>query len=72
MPRPVQWSRDLYLIRERALRSRTETWSRGDLEHLFGISRASAKSLIRPLGNVRPSERPTSSTGSPCLSSWTR
>ena len=28
MARPVKWSRDLHPIRERAARSRTETWSR--------------------------------------------
>ena len=53
MPRPVLWSRDLHSLRERAARSRTETWSRADLEHLFGVSRASAKNLIKAIGNVQ-------------------
>ncbi len=52
MPRPVKWSRDLHAIRERAERSRTETWSRSDLEHLFTISRPSAQSLIKAIGGV--------------------
>ncbi len=53
MPRPVLWSRDLHPLRERAARSRTETWSRADIEHLFGVSRASAKSLLKAIGNVQ-------------------
>ncbi len=53
MPRPVQWSRDLQPIRERAQRSRTETWSRQDIEHLFGVSRASAKNLVKAIGGIQ-------------------
>ena len=52
MPRPVKWSRDLHSIRERATRSRTETWSRQEIEQLFGISRASAQMLLRVIGGV--------------------
>ena len=44
MARPVQWARDLHLLRDRAGGARTETWSRVDIEHLFGIGRASAES----------------------------
>ncbi len=53
MPRPVLWSRDLHALRERATHSRTQTWSRGDLEHLFGVRRASAKTLLKAIGNVQ-------------------
>ena len=53
MPRPVKWSRDLHPLRERALRSRTETWSRTDIEHLFGIGRASAHSRMKAMGEVQ-------------------
>ena len=53
MPRPVKWSRDLHLIRERAERSKTETWSRQDLERLFNIGRASAQSLMKAIGLVQ-------------------
>ena len=52
MARPVKWSRDLHSIRERAARSRTETWSRTDIEELFGIGRASAQSLMKAIGQV--------------------
>lgn len=52
MARPVKWSRDLHLIRERAAHSRTETWSRTDIEALFGIGRASAQSLMKAIGQV--------------------
>lgn len=52
MARPVKWSRDLHLIRERAARSRTETWSRTDIEALFDIGRASAQSLMKAIGQV--------------------
>ena len=47
MARPVKWSRDLHLIREKTARSRTETWSRVDLEHPFGVGRATAQMLMK-------------------------
>jgi hypothetical protein len=51
--RPIKWSRDLHSIRERADRSRTETWSRQDVEQLFGIGRASAQTLMKAIGEVQ-------------------
>lgn len=54
MARPVKWSRDLHPIRERAARSRTETWSRREVEDLFGVGRASAQSLMKAIGEVQP------------------
>ena len=53
MPRPVKWSRDAHLIRERAAHSRVETWSRQDIEHLFGIGRASAQTLMKGVGEIQ-------------------
>lgn len=53
MPRPVKWSRDIYLLRERTARSRTETWSRQDIEALFGVGRASAQSLMKAIGEIQ-------------------
>ena len=53
MARPVKWSRDLYPLRERAARARTETWSRQDIEALFGVGRASAQSLMKAVGEVQ-------------------
>ena len=52
MARPVKWSRDLHPIRQKAARARTETWSRVDIEELFGIGRASAQSLMKAIGQV--------------------
>ncbi len=54
MARPVKWSRELPAIRERAARSRTETWGRRDIEHLFGVGRASAQSLMKAIGERQP------------------
>lgn len=54
MARPVKWSRDLHLLRERAARSRTETWGRREIEDLFGVGRASAQSLMKAIGQVQP------------------
>lgn len=54
MPRPVKWSRDLYSIRERAASSRTETWSRRDIELLFHLGPASAQNLMKAIGDVQP------------------
>lgn len=53
MARPVKWSRDLHPLRERAARARTETWSRQDIEALFGVGRASAQSLMKAIGEVQ-------------------
>ena len=53
MARPVKWSRDLHPIRQKAARARTETWSRVDIEELFGIGRASAQSLMKAIGGVQ-------------------
>ena len=53
MGRPVKWSRDVHAIRERAVRMKTETWSRQDIEHLFEISRPSAQSLMKAVGEVQ-------------------
>ena len=52
MARPVKWARDLHLLRERAARSRTETWSRQDIEHLFAVGRATAQTLMKAIGEV--------------------
>lgn len=52
MPRPLKWSRDLHAIREHAQTSRTETWSRRDLEDLFNVRRATAQTLARAIGEV--------------------
>jgi hypothetical protein len=53
MGRPIKWSRDLYAIRERAQRSRTETWSRKDVEALFGVGRATAQTLTKAIGEIQ-------------------
>src|SRR5579875_2112591 len=53
MARPVKWARDLHLLRERASRSRTETWSRQDIEALFGVGRATAQTLMKAIGEVQ-------------------
>ncbi|MGI4827153.1 MAG: hypothetical protein ACRYFU_03035 [Janthinobacterium lividum] len=53
MARPVKWSRDLHAIREKAARSRAETWSRVDLEHLFGVGRATAQMLMKAIGDLQ-------------------
>lgn len=53
MARPVKWARDLHLLRKRAARSRTETWSRQDVEQLFDVSRATAQTLMKAIGEVQ-------------------
>ncbi len=53
MARPVKWSRDLHVIRERAVHSRTETWSRVDIERLFSVGRATAQTLMKAIGEVQ-------------------
>ena len=53
MPRPVKWSRDLHPIRERAKRSRTETWSRKDIQILFDVGSSSAQNLMKAIGEVQ-------------------
>ena len=51
MGRPVKWSRELHSIRERAAHARTETWSRVDIEELFGIGR---RRVVGPLVGRAP------------------
>ncbi len=53
MARPVKWCRDLHAIRERAVHSRTETWSRVDVERLFNVGRATAQTLMKAIGEVQ-------------------
>lgn len=53
MARPVKWSRDLHTLHERATRSRVETWSRKDIEALFGVGRATAQTLMKAIGEVQ-------------------
>lgn len=53
MARPVKWSRDLHPIRDRATHSKTETWSRSEIERLFDVGRASAQSLMKAIGDVQ-------------------
>ena len=54
MARPVKWARDLHPIRERARNARTETWSRKDIEALFGVGRATAQMLMKAIGEIQP------------------
>ena len=53
MARPVKWARNLHLLRERASRSRTETWSRQEIENLFTVGRATAQTLMKAIGEVQ-------------------
>ena len=53
MARPVKWAWDLYSVRERATRSRTETWNRQDLEHLFAVGRVTAQTLMKAIGEIQ-------------------
>ncbi len=41
-------------IRERARLARTETWSRKDIEDLFGVGRATAQMLMKVIGEIQP------------------
>ncbi len=54
MSRPIKWSRDLHAIREKALHSRTETWARLEIEHLFNVGRATAQTLMKAIGEIQP------------------
>ena len=53
MAGPVKWGRDVHTIRDKAVRSRTETWSQQDIEHLFDIGRASSQTLMKAIGKVQ-------------------
>ena len=71
MPRPVKWSRDIHSIYERAAHSKTETWSRVDLEKLFGVGRATAQTLMKAIGEIQAVGERTSSSALPCSISST-
>jgi hypothetical protein len=51
-PRPAKWSCDLHPIPERATHSKTETWSRKDIERMFDIGRATAQTLMKAIGEI--------------------
>lgn len=53
MARPLKWMWDLHPMRDQAARSRTETWSRQDVERLFGVGRATAQTLMKAIGEVQ-------------------
>ncbi len=53
MPRPILWSHNLHPLRDQATRSRTQTWSRQDLQRLFGCGRASAQNLMKAIGGIQ-------------------
>jgi hypothetical protein len=50
--RKIKWRHDLHSILEQVRRSRTESWTRVDIEQLFNVSRASAQSIVRAVGDV--------------------
>ena len=52
MPSTLKWASDLHLMRERALRSKLDSWTRSDIEELFQVSRASAQTLMRAIGGI--------------------
>lgn len=53
MARPIKWRDRVYELRERVKNSRIETWTRPDLQNLFDVSRASAQSLMKAIGDVQ-------------------
>ena len=53
MARPVQWLRELPRLRAATERSRTETFARRDIEHLFGLGRVQAQALMKAVGGLQ-------------------
>ena len=53
MARTVSWRHHADAIAERVRRSVTESWTRRDLERVFGVGRATAQSLMRAIGEVQ-------------------
>lgn len=52
MARLIKWRHDVHSILARVRNSKTETWTRYDLEIAFCVKRASAQSLMKAIGNV--------------------
>lgn len=52
MSRKLKWRHDLHLIFQRAKNSKTETWKRTDIEDLFNVSRPSAQTIMRAIGEI--------------------
>jgi hypothetical protein len=52
MPRKLKWRHDLHLIFQRAKNSKTETWKRTDIEDLFNVSRPSAQTIMKAVGEI--------------------
>jgi hypothetical protein len=53
MPKPVSWSYRTHEIRERVQHSKTQTWTRRDIEDLFEVKRATAQTLMKAIGGVQ-------------------
>ena len=53
MARTVSWRHHASSIAESVRRSVTESWTRRDLERVFGVQRATAQSLMRAIGEVQ-------------------
>jgi hypothetical protein len=52
MPKPIKWANQMYAIRERVANSKTETWSRHDIEWAFDIKRVAAQDLMKKIGGT--------------------
>ena len=53
MPKPVSWSYRAHEVRERVRHSKTQTWTRRDIEDLFEVKRASAQTLMKAIGGIQ-------------------
>ena len=53
MARTVSWRHHAAAIAERVRRSSIESWTRRDLERVFGVQRVTAQSLMRAIGEVQ-------------------
>ncbi|MBW4038797.1 MAG: hypothetical protein HIU91_07955 [Acidobacteria bacterium] len=52
MARKIKWRHDLHSMTERVRRSKTECWTRSDIEDLFNVKRASAQTIMRAIGSI--------------------
>lgn len=52
MARTMKWRNQIYEIAARVRNSRTETWTRTDLERVFDLKRASVQTLMKAIGGV--------------------
>ncbi|RZU29810.1 hypothetical protein [Edaphobacter modestus] len=53
MGRQIKWRHEIHTIASSVRNSQTETWTRRDIERVFCVSRGSAQTIMRAVGEIQ-------------------